>query len=59
MGEPLRAAVANALPRYIMKVFGNGPAVRLAGVGENSVPVGCLAAAAKGSAIKPTYLNCN
>jgi len=46
MGEPLRAAIATALPRYIMKVFGPGPAVRLAGLGEDSVPVGCLAAAA-------------
>ena len=47
VGEPLRAAVAEALPRHIMKVFGQGPAIRLAGLGEDSVPVGCLAAAAK------------
>ena len=46
MGEPLRGAIATALPRYTMKVFGPGPAVRLAGLGEDSVPVGCLAAAA-------------
>lgn len=46
VGEPLRVAVAEALPRHIMKVFGEGPAIRLAGLGEDSVPVGCLAAAA-------------
>jgi glucokinase len=45
VGEPLRAAVSQALSRYLMKVFGHGPAVRLAGLGEDSVPVGCLAAA--------------
>ena len=50
VGEPLRSAVANTLPRYIMKVFGQGPAVRLAGLGEDSVPVGCLAAAANSHA---------
>jgi glucokinase len=47
VGEPLRAAVAKALHPYLMKVFGDGPAVRLAALGEDSVPVGCLAAAAK------------
>ncbi|HTD88432.1 MAG TPA: ROK family protein [Candidatus Binatia bacterium] len=50
LGEPLRAAVASALPRHIMTVFGQGPTVRLAGLGEDSVPVGCLAAAAKSHA---------
>jgi glucokinase len=47
VGEPLRSAVEQALPPYLMKVFGEGPAVRLAGLGEDSVPMGCLAAAAK------------
>jgi glucokinase len=46
VGERLRSAVAEILPRHIMKVFGEGPAVRLAGLGEDSVPIGCLAAAA-------------
>lgn len=46
VGEPLRAAVADALPANLMEVFGRGPAIRLAGLGEDSVPVGCLAAAA-------------
>lgn len=50
VGEPLRAAVAEALRPYLMEVFGGGPAVRLAGLGEDSVPVGCLAAAAKSHA---------
>lgn len=45
IGEPLRAAVSDALPKFIMKVFGRGAEVRLAGLGEDSVPVGCLAAA--------------
>ena len=50
VGEPLRAAVGHALPKYVMKVFGDEAAVRLAGLGEDSVPVGCLAAAAKAHA---------
>jgi glucokinase len=50
VGQPLRAAVAEALPSYLMEVFGEGPAVRLAGLGEDSVPIGCLAAAAKSHA---------
>jgi len=46
MGEPLRSAVAEALPRYVMDSFQPGPEVRLAGLGEDSVPVGALALAA-------------
>ena len=46
VGEPLRAAMATALPRYVMDSFQPGPAVRLAGLGEDSVPVGALALAA-------------
>jgi glucokinase len=42
VGEPLRASVAAALPRFLMEVFRVGPAVRLAALGENAVPVGCL-----------------
>lgn len=45
VGEPLRATVSEALPKFVMKVFGRGAEVRLAGLGEDSVPVGCLAAA--------------
>ena len=46
VGEPLRAAIAAALPRYVMDSFQPGPRVALAGLGEDSVPVGALALAA-------------
>ncbi|MBI2925775.1 MAG: ROK family protein [Verrucomicrobia bacterium] len=42
VGEPLRAAVADALPRFIMDVFKPGPRVALAALGEDAVPVGAL-----------------
>jgi glucokinase len=42
VGEPLRAAVAAALRRYVMEAFAPGPRVTLAGLGEDSVPVGAL-----------------
>jgi glucokinase len=45
-GEPLRHAVAEALPRFTMKVFAGTTQVRLARLGEDAVPVGCLLAAA-------------
>ncbi len=47
VGEPLRDAVAAALPHYVMKVFHGGPTVALAGLGEDAVPVGCLAMVAQ------------
>lgn len=47
LGEPWRAAVEEALPRFVMKVFGNGPQIRLASLGEDSVPVGALIAASQ------------
>ena len=46
LGEPLRAAIAEALPRYVMDSFQPGPKVVLPGLGQNSVPVGALALAA-------------
>jgi glucokinase len=46
VGEPLRAAVAERLPSYIMDVFRPGPSIRLAGLREESVPVGALLMAA-------------
>ncbi len=46
VGEPLRSAVATALPRYVMDSFQPGPQVLLPGLGEDSVPVGALALAA-------------
>lgn len=42
LGEPLRAAVAAALPLFVMAAFHPGPAIRLAGLGEDVVPVGAL-----------------
>lgn len=42
VGEPLRAAVAAALPGFVMEVFRDGPEVRLAALGEDSVTVGAL-----------------
>jgi glucokinase len=46
IGEPLRAAIDEALPRYVMDSFQPGPPVVLPGLGQNSVPVGALALAA-------------
>ena len=42
VGEPLRAAVAAALPGFLMEVFQPGPEVRLAALAEDAVPVGAL-----------------
>ena len=42
VGEPLRAAVELALGGFIMEAFAPGPQVRLAGLGEDAVPVGAL-----------------
>lgn len=41
-GEPLRAAVAEALPGLLMEAFRPGPTVRLAALGEDAVPVGAI-----------------
>jgi len=42
LGEPLREAVAQALPRFVMEVFGGGPKITVAALGEDAVPVGCI-----------------
>lgn len=42
LGEPLRAAVAERLPAFLMDVFRPGPPVRLAALREDAVPVGAL-----------------
>lgn len=42
VGEPLRAAVASALQRYVMEAFAPGPNVVLAALNEDAVPVGAL-----------------
>lgn len=46
LGEPLRNAIADALPRYVMDAFAPGPPLRLAELGEDAVPVGALLLAA-------------
>lgn len=42
IGEPLRAAVAERIPTYLMDAFQPGPKVLLAQLGEDAVPVGAL-----------------
>jgi glucokinase len=42
LGEPLRAAIATALPHFIMDAFAPGPRVVLAALGEDAVPTGAL-----------------
>ncbi len=46
LGEPLRAGVEKALPRYVMDAFQPGPRVLLAALREDAVPVGALLLAA-------------
>jgi glucokinase len=48
MGEPLRQAVAEALPCFIMNAFAPGPKLVLARLGEDAVPMGALALAQLG-----------
>ncbi len=48
VGEPLRRAVADALPPFIMEVFRPGPRLALAALGEDAVPVGALELARTG-----------
>ena len=45
IGAPLREAIAAGLPRYVMDYFHTAPEIALAGLGEDSVPVGALALA--------------
>ncbi len=42
IGEPLRKAVLDALPPYVMAAFQPGPDVRLAQLREDAVPIGAL-----------------
>lgn len=42
LGEPLRSRVASRLPGFVMEAFQPGPEVRLAGLGEDAVPIGAL-----------------
>jgi glucokinase len=51
VGEPLRAAIATALPNFVMHAFHPVPAIALAGLGEDSVPTGALLLAKKAAQI--------
>jgi glucokinase len=42
LGEPLRQGIANELPKFLMEIYGNGPQIKLAELGEDAVPVGAL-----------------
>lgn len=42
VGDPLRNAVAEMLPRFIMEAFHPGPEIVLAALAEDAVPVGAL-----------------
>jgi glucokinase len=42
VGEPLRAAVQNTLPNFVMDAFAPGPTIALASLGEAAVPTGAL-----------------
>lgn len=42
LGEALRAAVAAQVPRFVMDAFKPGPIIRLAQLGEDTVPIGAL-----------------
>jgi glucokinase len=48
VGEPLRAAVEEALQPLVMEAFREGVKVALAELGEDAVPVGALVLAAQG-----------
>lgn len=52
LGEPLRARLAEAVPRFVMDAFLPGPRIALAGLGEDAVPVGALTLAAKRTAME-------
>ncbi|MDQ3623412.1 MAG: ROK family protein [Verrucomicrobiota bacterium] len=47
LGDPVRARIAAALPRYLMDALLPGPRVVLSALGEDAVPVGALTLAAR------------
>jgi glucokinase len=49
VGEPLRAAVANAVPPLLVQAFQPGPRIALSALKEDSVPVGALLLAREAS----------
>ena len=52
IGEPLREALASALPRYLMAAFQPGPEIALAALREDAVPMGALALASDALALR-------
>ncbi len=46
IGEPVRATLENALPKFIMDAFLPGPKILIAALREDAVPIGALALAA-------------
>ena len=42
IGEPLRQGIAENLPEFLMEIYGEGPKIKLAKLGEDAVPVGAL-----------------
>jgi glucokinase len=42
VGEPLRAGIAAALPKFVMHAFHPAATIALAALGEDSVPTGAL-----------------
>jgi glucokinase len=55
IGEPLRLAVQGALPKFVMEAFAPGLNIKLAALGEDSVPVGALELARDKWAAGPQY----
>lgn len=45
IGEPLRIAIENKLPRYLMDVLQPGPLIQLSALKEDAVPVGAVSLA--------------
>jgi len=42
VGEPLCQAITEKLPGFLMEIYGKGPEIKLAELGEDAVPVGAL-----------------
>ena len=42
IGEPLRKGIAEKLPEFLMEIYGTGPQIKLAELGEDAVPAGAL-----------------
>jgi len=42
IGEPLRQAIAEKRPGFLMEIYGKGPEIKLAELNEDAVPVGAL-----------------